>query len=68
MSGAIAGPFLAGEAIQVADLKLYVILRSVLGGVYDHVSPEVLAPWPELRTLYEAVDAHPAVRGWLTRG
>ena len=67
VSGAIAGPYLAGEAIQVADLKLFVILRSVFGGVYDHVPAESLDAWPKLRALYEAVDAHPAVRGWLSR-
>lgn len=64
VSGRIAGPFLEGNTPNVADIKLYVILRSLLGGTYDHVPPSCLDPWPKFAALQTAVDALPAVRGW----
>ncbi len=63
----IQGPYLEGDALHVADIKLYVILRSVLGGVYDHVPGSIFDDLPKIKGLYDAVDAHPAVRAWLDR-
>ena len=68
VSARIAGPFLEGEALHVADIKLYVILRSFSAGVYEHIPAEVFAPWPALGALYEAVSAHPGVEGYFERG
>jgi len=68
VSGHIDGPFLEGEALNVADIKLYVILRSYLAGVYDHIPPTVFDDFPALKSLHAAVNAHPAVRGWFDEG
>ena len=64
VSAQIAGPFLAGEALSVADIKLFVILRSYLNGTYDHVPPSTFDRFPKLLALYAAVAAQPAVHGY----
>ncbi len=63
-SAQIAGPFLEGDSLQVADIKLYVILRSYLSGTYDHIPPSTLDAYPKLLALHAAVDAHPVIRGY----
>ena len=51
-------------AINVADLKLYVILRSYVAGVYDHIPADVFAGHPKLLALHAAVDADPRTQGY----
>lgn len=60
----IRGPFLDGERISVADLKLYTILRSFHRGAYDHLPASVFDAWPKIQALYAAIDARPEVQGW----
>lgn len=60
----IRGPFLDGDRMSVADLKLYTILRAFHSGAYDHLPGSTFDAWPKVQALYAAVDAHPAVRGW----
>ncbi len=64
VEGAIEGPFVSGAAPQVVDVKLYVILRSLASGTYDHIPASFLDAYPKARGLFEAVDALPAIRGW----
>lgn len=59
VSGRIAGPFLEGSTIHVADIKLAVILRSFFTGAYDHLPASTFDAWPKLAALYTAVFAHP---------
>lgn len=66
-SAQIRGPFLDGDRLSVADLKLYTILRAFHSGAYDHLPGSIFDAWPKLQALYAAVDAHPAVRGWFAR-
>lgn len=61
------GPFFAGEAIHVVDLKLLLAVRMFRRATFDHVPPTVLAPYPKLNRVHDAVDAHPAVRAWTAR-
>lgn len=56
-----AGPFVAGEAISVADLKLYMTARWFSSGVIDHVPPDVFAESPRLIALERAVAEHPKI-------
>jgi glutathione S-transferase len=62
-----AGPFLAGDKIHVADLKLYMIVRWFASGSVDHVPPTVFSHCPKLMRLYEAVGEHPGVKAWMGR-
>ncbi len=63
----IAGPFLEGEALNVADIKVYTILRAYLSGGYDHIPASTFDAYPKLLALYAAVDAHPAIKAWFAR-
>lgn len=58
------GPFLAGDAVSVADLKLFVVCKWLRGGVLDHIPTTVWDAYPKLVALHEAVLAHPAVAAW----
>lgn len=62
-----AGPFAAGEAIHVVDLKLYMAARWFSSGNVDHVSREVFAEYPRLVALERAVAQHPKVAAWNAR-
>jgi glutathione S-transferase len=64
----IAGPFVAGPKMNVVDLKLYVMLRAILAGTYDHVPLAMFDAFPALTALVAAVDSHPAVAAyWAAR-
>ncbi len=62
------GPFVAGDALNVADLKLFVAINWFAKGTVDHVSPDVFAAFPKLTRLFEAVKHHPKVEEWYARG
>ncbi|MCY1059730.1 glutathione S-transferase family protein [Nannocystis sp. SCPEA4] len=62
-----AGPFVAGDAIHVADLKLYLAARWFSSGVVDHVPRDVFAEFPRLVGLERAVADHPKVVAWRNR-
>ena len=63
----IAGPFFGGEKLQVADLKLFVMLTPLVKGVIDHIPADVFKPFAKLTALFEAVKAHPKVVAWYAR-
>lgn len=58
------GPFIGGESMNVADLKLFVVMRWLRGGVIDHVPTTVLDGYKKLQALFDAVQAHPAAVDW----
>lgn len=58
------GPFLGGEQLQVADLKLYTLVKWFASGGVDHVSKDFFAASPKLTALVEAVRTHPKVQSW----
>jgi len=60
------GPFF-GDAISVADLKLFVLLKWFIGGGVDHIPGSVFDDFPKLRGLYEAVNDHPKVVDWYAK-
>jgi prostaglandin-H2 D-isomerase / glutathione transferase len=68
VSARIQGPFVEGDTLSVADLKLYTMLRAILSGTYDHIPGSIFDGQPALGALVAAVDAHPEVVSyWATR-
>lgn len=61
------GPFVAGDKICIADIKLYMFYRWFSSGGVDHVPATVMAPFEKLTRLYHAVAAHPRVAEWVAR-
>ena len=62
-----AGPFVGGDKIGVADLKLFVVLGPYLRGSIDFVPATVFDGAPKLLALHRAVQEHPAVVAWYAR-
>jgi prostaglandin-H2 D-isomerase / glutathione transferase len=63
----VQGPFVAGSAISVADIKIQSIMSSFKSGVIDHVPTDAFASFTKLEALYGAVLAHPKVAEWKSR-
>ena len=61
------GPFIGGATLQVADLKLYMVVRWLTTGTLDHVPTTVFDDCPKLLRLYRAVGEHEGVKEWLAR-
>lgn len=62
-----AGPFVAGDKLNVADIKLYIFVRWFEKGTVDHVPSNVFERFEKLTRLYKAVAAHPRVAEWVSR-
>lgn len=63
----IQGPFLSGEKLCVADLKLFTAINWLKKGILDYVPKDVLDDFPKLNQLFEAVRAHPKIAQWRAR-
>jgi glutathione S-transferase len=61
------GPFAGGAMLQVADLKLYMIVRWLTSGTLDHVPTTVLDHCPKLLRLFHAVADHAGVKDWVAK-
>lgn len=61
------GPFFGGAALQVVDLKLYVIVRWFRSGVLDHIPATVLEGYPKLNRVHDVVADHARVKDWYAR-
>ena len=64
----IRGPFVGGEKLGVADLKVYVVTSTFIKGGMDHIPADVFKAFPKLTALYAAVKAHPRVAEWQAPG
>ncbi len=62
-----AGPFFGGAALSVADIKLFIIMRSIIDGGIDHVSRTAFVEFTGLSRLYEAVRTDARVAAWTNR-
>jgi len=63
----VRGPFVGGDKISVADIKLFMIMSWVKKGVLDHIPPEHFDKYPKLTALFRSVEAHPAITTWLQK-
>jgi glutathione S-transferase len=63
----VRGPFVAGAAISVADIKVFQIMQSFKGGNIDHVSKDFFSEFPKLEALHAAVTQQPKVADWRSR-
>ena len=63
----IKGPFVAGDTISVADIKLFVFLQWVKNGDLDYVATNYFDGYPELNVLFDAVSNHPKVIQWYSK-
>jgi glutathione S-transferase len=63
----IEGPFVSGDRLNVADIKLFMIVGWFAKGVIDHVPTDVFAGFPKLTALYEAVARDEKVASWTTK-
>jgi glutathione S-transferase len=61
------GPFFGGAALQVVDLKLYVLVRWIQSGALDHVPATVFEPFPKLNRVHDAVREHAGVKAWYAK-
>jgi len=61
------GPFIGGAQLQVADLKLYLVVRWLTTETVDYLPKNVFDHCPKLLALYRAVGSHPGVKAWLAR-
>lgn len=61
------GPFLAGDTLSVADLKLFVAAGAYMRGAIEHVPADVFKAFPKLERLVNAVKNHPKVVEWYAR-
>lgn len=61
------GPFFSGDRPLVVDIKLYMGMRSFRRGVMDNIPTTVFDAFPKLIRLYEAVEAWPAAKAWMSR-
>jgi glutathione S-transferase len=62
-----AGPFFAGAALHVVDLKLHMAVRWFAGGKVDHVPANVFADFAKLNRVHDAVRDDARVRSWYAR-
>lgn len=63
----VVGPFVGGEAISVADVKIYQVMHAYYEGVLDYVPKTVFQSFPKLEALYRAVKQHPKIVEWKSR-
>ena len=61
------GPFIAGEKLHVADIKLFGLVGWLTKRVVDYVPDDVFAPYPKLTALHDAVRHHPKIAEWQAR-
>jgi glutathione S-transferase len=62
------GPFFAGSKVHVVDLKLYLTVRWFASGKIDYVPATILAGYPKLNRVHDAVRDDQRVKAWYAKG
>lgn len=65
--GEIKGPYVAGDVLHVVDLRIFVMVRWLIGGGMDHMPLDVLDDFPKLEGLAKKVGEHDKVVAWYAR-
>ena len=60
----IEGPFVGGDELSVADIKLYISAHALSSGAFDYFPTDVLSPYKKLSALYKAVGEHAKIAEW----
>lgn len=63
----IAGPFFGGAKLQVADVKLFMMVRWLSSGVLDHIPASIVAAFPKLVGVHDAVRDHAGIQAWYSK-
>jgi glutathione S-transferase len=58
------GPFFGGPALQVVDLKIFMVVRWFQSGVLDHIAPTVFDGFPKLNRVRDGVRDDPRIKAW----
>ena len=61
------GPFFAGAALHVADIKLHMAVRWFAGGKVDYIPATIFSSFLKLIRLHDAVRDHERVKSWYAR-
>ena len=61
------GPFVAGDTLSVADIKLYIGARWFSSGALEFIPTDIFADFRRLNALEQAVAAHPKIVEWYAR-
>jgi glutathione S-transferase len=61
------GPFFGGPELQVVDLKIYMLVRWFASGILDHIPSSVIADFPKLNRVHDAVRDHAGVKSWYAK-
>ena len=61
------GPFLAGDEINVADIKVWMVAKWLSSGVMDHVPADCLDAYPGIKKLEAAFNEHEGVKAWYAK-
>ena len=67
LAAQVRGPYIGGDSMNVADLKLFILLRFFRSGVYDFVPTTIFDGHPKLVAHFETLSGHPAVTSWYAR-
>lgn len=62
-----AGPFFAGDKLNVVDIKLHMAVRWFATGSVDHVPSTVFAAFPKLTRVYESVRDDARIKSWYAK-
>jgi glutathione S-transferase len=61
------GPFVGGDKVHVADLKIHMVVRWLSSGTLDHVPATIFSGYPKLTGVHDAVRDHAGVKSWYAK-
>jgi prostaglandin-H2 D-isomerase / glutathione transferase len=61
------GPFFGGGALNVADIKLYMIVRWFKISGVDYIPKTIFDPFPKLTRLHDVFAEDPRIKAWYAK-